>query len=86
MNLCILLKDKDDISYLSIHPNNIKRVIRALEVYKVSGNPFSYYMNSKHNSQYKFLYFVLTMDRLKLYDRINKKGWFYDAGRAFKWG
>lgn len=68
-----LLKDKDDISYLNIHPNNIKRVIRALEVYKVSGKPFSDFMNSKEKGEYKFLYFVLSMDRLKLYDRINKR-------------
>ena len=68
-----LLKDKDHVSYSNVHPNNIKRVIRALEVYKVSGKPFSYYINSKENKKYKFLYFVLTMERSKLYDRINKR-------------
>jgi len=68
-----LLKGKDEISYLNIHPNNIKRVIRALEVYKVSGKPFSNFLNSKEKDDRRFLYFVLTMDRSKLYDRINKR-------------
>lgn len=67
------LKEKDPVSFKNIHPNNIKRVIRALEVYKVSGKPFNYYINGKQDKKYEFLYFVLTMDRIKLYDRINKR-------------
>ncbi|MFA6939592.1 MAG: tRNA (adenosine(37)-N6)-dimethylallyltransferase MiaA [Clostridiaceae bacterium] len=67
------LKEKDPVSFNNIHPNNIKRVIRALEVYQVSGKPFNYYMNGEQDKKYEFLYFVLTMDRLKLYDRINKR-------------
>lgn len=67
------LKEKDPVSFNNIHPNNIKRVIRALEVYKVSGKPFSCYMNGEQDKKYEFLYFVLTMDRIKLYDRINKR-------------
>lgn len=68
-----MLKESDPVSYSSIHPNNIKRIIRALEVYKTSGKPFSCYMNTKQDKKYDFLYFVLTMDRIKLYDRINKR-------------
>mgnify|MGYP003299461638 CR=1 FL=1 len=36
-----LLKDIDPISFESIHANNRKRVIRALEVYKATNKPFS---------------------------------------------
>ena len=68
-----MLKDIDPESYKAIHPNNRKRVIRALEVYKLTGKAFSEY-NSKeefYNSPYDVKYFVLTMDREKLYKRIN---------------
>lgn len=70
-----MLKEIDPISYTSIHPNNRKRVIRALEVYKVSGKPFSSYnigMNL-YEGRYDLYYYVLNMDRAKLYDRINKR-------------
>lgn len=69
------LADVDKASADAIHPNNIKRVIRALEYYKTTGEPIS-----KHNeeqrlkvSPYDFLYAVLTCDRKTLYDRIDKR-------------
>ncbi len=69
------LRKIDPISAQSIHPNNVKRVIRALEYYSQTGNPIS-----KHNeverqkaSPYRFAYFVLTDDRKILYDRINQR-------------
>ena len=68
-----MLRDIDPESYKSIHPNNRKRVIRALEVYKLTGKAFSE-SNSKeefYKSPYDVKYFVLTMDRQKLYERIN---------------
>ncbi|MGL5575607.1 MAG: tRNA (adenosine(37)-N6)-dimethylallyltransferase MiaA, partial [Sarcina sp.] len=68
-----LLKDIDEESYNSIHPNNVKRVIRALEVYKQSGKPFSTFKeeNSIYTCDYDIFYYVLTMEREKLYNRIN---------------
>lgn len=70
-----LLKDIDYVSYTKLHPNNLKRVIRALEVYKVSGKPFSSFEenNNEYNIDYNVHYFVLTMNRDKLYERINKR-------------
>ncbi|NFI03875.1 tRNA (adenosine(37)-N6)-dimethylallyltransferase MiaA [Clostridium botulinum] len=70
-----MLKEIDEISYRDIHPNNRKRVIRALEVYKISGKPFSSYNagNDFYKTDYDVFYYVLTMDREKLYDRINKR-------------
>ncbi|MVX63190.1 tRNA (adenosine(37)-N6)-dimethylallyltransferase MiaA [Clostridium chromiireducens] len=70
-----MLKEIDPISYKDIHPNNRKRVIRALEVYKLTKNPFSSYNvgDDFYNSEYDVFYYVLTMDRQKLYDRINKR-------------
>ena len=59
-----------------IHPNNIKRVIRALEFYELSGGQ----KISDHNkeqkqkeSPYNFAYFVLNDDREKLYARIEER-------------
>ena len=70
-----MLKDIDPISYKEIHANNRKRVIRALEVYKVSGKPFSSFndLETFYKSQYDIYYYVLTMDRDKLYNRINRR-------------
>lgn len=70
-----LLKEKDKISYESIPYNNLKRVIRALEVYKLTGSPISDFkaINERSSSLYDYIYIVLNMDREKLYDRINQR-------------
>lgn len=67
------LKSVDAKAAEEIHPNNIKRVIRALEFYKETGNKISEHNEAerKKQSQYNFAYFVLNMDRKKLYDRID---------------
>ena len=69
-----MLKDIDEESYISIHANNVKRVIRALEVYKLTGKPFSSYKEDEselYNIPYDLYYYVLNLDRAKLYERIN---------------
>lgn len=65
--------DKD--SAASIHPNNQKKVIRALEYYKKTGQPFSLHNQTQRQkkSPYSFLYFVLNDDREKIYQRINER-------------
>lgn len=70
-----MLKDIDPASYKNIHMNNVKRVIRALEVYKITKKPFSSFDagDSFYKSEYDIYYYVLTMDRQKLYNRINKR-------------
>jgi len=70
-----MLKDIDPISYKEIHYNNRKRVIRALEVYKLTGKAFSSFNAGEefYKSKYNIKYYVLTMDRIKLYERINKR-------------
>lgn len=70
-----LLKDIDPISYKEIHYNNRKRVIRALEVFKLTGKPFSSFNagNDFYKSDYDIYYYVLTMNRENLYSRINKR-------------
>lgn len=70
-----MLKECDPISYEEIHPNNRKRVIRALEVFKLTNKPFSSYNagDDFYNTNYDVYYYVLTMDREKLYKRINRR-------------
>ncbi len=70
-----LLKPVDIESYNRLYPNDIKRVIRALEVYKLTGKTISEYNNNEdiYNIPYNIYYFVLTMDRQKLYNRINDR-------------
>jgi tRNA dimethylallyltransferase len=74
-NECVhsLLKDIDTPSYNKLYPNDLKRVIRALEVYKVSGKPMSEFAEEQDTLDipYNVHYFVLNMERQKLYNRIN---------------
>ena len=69
------LKDIDPVSYENIHPNNIKRVIRAIEFFMLHNSPISLHNKEekKKKSRYDFLYTVLTDDRKRLYDRIDKR-------------
>lgn len=68
-----MLKDIDPESYVRIHPNNLRRVIRALEVYKNTGKTISQYQreSKERDLEYEVAYLGLTMNRAALYDRIN---------------
>lgn len=58
----------------AIHQNNKIRVIRALEVCKITGEKFSELKNKNiKNNNYKFYKFGLTRDRTFLYERIDKR-------------
>jgi len=56
-----------------IHPNDIYRIIRALEIYEVSGKPISKYHQAHafKDHRYRVLKFGLNVGRKALYDRIN---------------
>ncbi len=58
-----------------IHPNNIVRVIRALEVYELTGTPMSERQQQWHpeKQRYPFIAFGLTMPRVLLYRRIEQR-------------
>ncbi len=58
-----------------IHPNDIKRVIRALEIYNETGNTMTYYNKNFRTpvSRYNLAMIGLNMDREALYNRINKR-------------
>ncbi len=56
-----------------IHPNNTRRVIRALEVTHASGKPFSENDANQKTPVYDAYVIGLTTDRAILYERINKR-------------
>ena len=68
-----LLREVDPESAEAIHANNIKRVIRALEFYKQTGEKISAHNEQERikSSPYDFCYFVLNDEREHLYERIN---------------
>lgn len=69
------LREVDRESADAIHQNNVKRVIRALEFYHLTGKKISRHNEEEKQkeSPYNFAYFVLTDDRKVLYDRIDKR-------------
>ena len=73
------LREVDPKGAEAIHPNNIKRVIRALEYYKETGTPISAHnqvekeKRAENESPYDFVFFALSMERSLLYHRINER-------------
>lgn len=69
------LKEADPASADAIHPNNVKRVIRALEYYEETGQPISALNEAQKEkeSPYRVLYLVLDLPRAKLYERIDRR-------------
>ena len=70
-----MLAQKDPASAKAIHPNNVKRVIRALEYYEQTGSPISAHNQEQKSrpSPYQLAYFVLNDDRPRLYQRIDAR-------------
>lgn len=69
------LKKIDPISYKKLHPNDLRRVIRALEVFKHTGKPISYFQaeSKKQPCQYRFAYICINAKREIIYDRIDTR-------------
>lgn len=70
-----LLMDIDMQSFERINPNDRKRIIRALEIFELTGKTMSEYNKDfrKPNEKYDIALICLNMDRSKLYDRINRR-------------
>lgn len=68
-----ILKDIDPPLAEKLHPNDLRRVIRGIEIYKLTGKTKSYYKNKQDNKEdrYKTLKVGLKREREELYDRIN---------------
>lgn len=70
-----MLQEVDPNAALAIHPNNVKKVIRALEFHQQTGACISEHNDKEaaKKSPYDFHYFVLTDEREKLYHNIEKR-------------
>ncbi len=70
-----MLREVDPESARAIHPNNTKRVIRALEVFRLSGRPISAFHREALPDAPLFvaLKIGLTMERPLLYERIDRR-------------
>jgi len=69
------LQGADPESAARIHPNDLFRVVRALEVVETTGRPISSFQQDHgfEAERYRTLKFGLYMDREKLYQRIEKR-------------
>ena len=69
------LAQVDEESARKIHPNNVKRVIRALEFYEENHYPISLHnqQEQEKESPYNLAYFVLNAPRDLLYRRIDQR-------------
>lgn len=70
-----MLREFDPVSAERLHPNNLKRVIRAIEFFKISGVPISEHQEEtkKKESRYEPIMFLIDRPREELYERINRR-------------
>jgi tRNA dimethylallyltransferase len=66
------LQEVDPTAAERILPGNLRRIIRALEVYEVTGKPFSE-QQGRESPRYDFLVLGLTMERPALYRRVDQR-------------
>lgn len=69
------LAEFDPETAAALHPNNLARIIRAMEVYKVTGKTMSelQWLSRSKPSPYEPCMIALDYDRDLLYERINKR-------------
>lgn len=80
------MKERDPEAARAIHPNNKRRVIRALEILHTTGKTMSEHMEGQRKELlYTTALIGLTMEREVLYDRINSRvDQMMDEGRWMK--
>jgi tRNA dimethylallyltransferase len=70
-----ILAKKDKITAKKLHPNDLRRVIRAIEIYEQTGKTKSYYKRKQEEKppRYNAFKFALIRSRENLYQRINHR-------------
>lgn len=68
-----ILAEFDPVSAQRLHPNNLRRIIRAIEFYRTTGVPISEHqeMTKRIESRYEPVMFCINHTRDILYERIN---------------
>ena len=67
-----MLADVDEASARKLHPNDLRRVIRAIEVYELTGTPLSQ-TRQEENGEFDVLPLAIRMERETLDRRIEKR-------------
>jgi tRNA dimethylallyltransferase len=68
------LQQVDPVSAERLHPNDVRRVIRALEIFHLTGETLSSKLSTQSKeSPYDLCFIGLTMDRQMLYNRIEQR-------------
>ncbi len=67
------LEQIDPKTAARLHPNDVQRVTRAIEVYELTGKPFSHQQPAPQTHTMSFCMLGTTMDRAMLYTRINAR-------------
>ncbi|KNZ42136.1 tRNA (adenosine(37)-N6)-dimethylallyltransferase MiaA [Acetobacterium bakii] len=69
------LKEVDPKTAQTVHPNNVKRVIRALEIFEVTGKPKSFFDEKASTEELPYTYEIIGLKwpRDVLYERINRR-------------
>ncbi|PHR12260.1 MAG: tRNA (adenosine(37)-N6)-dimethylallyltransferase MiaA [Aequorivita sp.] len=68
------LKKVDPVYFVKVDINNPHRLIRALEIYRATGKPYSTFINEKTaNRNFETLFIGLTAKRETIYERINQR-------------
>ena len=68
-----MLAEVDPETAARLHLNDVRRTVRALEVYRLTGVPFSKQPQIQTDSRFVYRVASLTMDRALLYSRIEKR-------------
>ncbi len=70
-----MLAEFDEVSAGRLHPNNLRRIIRAIEFYKITGKPISQHQEEtkRAKSRYRPLMLCIDRNREELYGRINRR-------------
>lgn len=68
-----MLAEFDPVSAKRLHPNNLRRIVRAIEFYRITGVPISEHqeMTKRIESRYEPVMLCVNHDRAVLYERIN---------------
>ncbi len=88
------LKEVDEASAARIHPHDIVRIIRALEVFQLTGKPLSWHFKREKKEEiFNYLFLSLIRPREELYSRINNRvekmwemGWVEEVNEIIKMG
>ena len=68
-----MLANVDVVSAQKLHPNDIRRVIRAIEVYELTGTPISQQKQEEPQGPFEVLPLAIDLPRPALYERLEQR-------------